>query len=398
MVFWTAVRKAIALPCLALAWLTVAASSCTGLREDSDAGTAPSASVPAERDAAPQDGDTTPDDAATTDARSPLGTYDEVQRTLEALRSPGPVTAQGSRGTCTDSYFTWRDLDGTIHAWSGATQARIDYPYKAPRAPFVPSDENVPVDTATFSELSVYRTDGVGAKLAGLAYATYYWATNDGVLRLDQTIDNVDQGGTKIRQWVRATGTTVDVTQVLPTRQPPSSYAEGRLVVPGSTVIPFPLYVVDVASKTTTSVTFDGAIGLRETLPMSLGLLVAYARTGPTSALRLHKGYRDADRVEVGDEIANRPNLFSDTSADEHKLLSRIASYGKWVVYDSSIGVFAFHLETGRIVPVQLGAGKKIFVVDVMCVMPTSRTLVYRKLGDTVGQIWTVPLDRLLPP
>ena len=372
--------------------------ACSALREDStDAGTGADAATALSDANAIEDSSPPTKDSSVPDGSTAIG-YDDTQRSLEAVRSPGPVTAQGSRGTCTDSSFAWRDMDGSIHSWSGTTRIRLDYPFKAPRpAGFFPSDVLMPVDDATFSELSVYRTDGTAGKLAGLEYATYFVAANDGVLRLDQKIANVDQGGTKIRRWIRSSGITEDVTTVLPTRQPPSSYGLGELVVPGDGAIPFPLYIVDVVQKTVASLTFDGALALRDTLPTSSGLLVSYARTGPTSALRLYKGNRDTNRVEVGDELANRPRLFSDTSPDEHKFLSRVATYGNWVIYDSSIGIFAFDLEKGRLVPVQLGEGKKAFLVDVLCVMSTAKLLAYRKAGDVIGQIWTVPLGSILP-
>jgi len=378
--------------------MLVSGWACSTLREDSTDSGSGTGATPDQTDAnVGEDSSPTPNDSSVPDGSPALG-YDVTQRSLEALRSPGPVTAQGSRGACTDSYFAWRDMDGTLHSWSGTARTRLDYPFKAPRqAGFFPSDVLMPVDDATFSELSVYRTDGTPGKLAGLEYATYFVAANDGVLRLDQKIANVDQGGTKVRRWIRSSGITEDVSTVLPTRQPPSSYGLGQLVVPGDGAIPLPLYLVDVVQKTVASVTFDGALSLRDTLPTSSGLLVSYARTGPTSALRLYKGNQDTNRVEVGDELANRPRLFSDTSPDEHKLLSRIATYGNWVIYDSSIGIFAFDLAKGRLVPVQLGEGKKAFLVDVLCVMPTAKLLAYRKLGDVIGQIWTVPLGSVLP-
>src|SRR5690606_23820315 len=54
-------------------------------------------------------------------------TYAEAQEALEPLRFPGPRTAAGSRGACTDNHFVWRDPNGALHSWSAATQSRTDY-------------------------------------------------------------------------------------------------------------------------------------------------------------------------------------------------------------------------------------------------------------------------------
>ena len=83
---------------------------------------------------------------------------------------------------------------------------------------------------------------------------------------------------------------------------------------------------------------------------------------------------------------------------DEHKLLNRIAAYEGWVLYDSAFGIFGFHLDRGLLVALQLGQGKKAFLVDSMCVMNKLGLLAYRLNGDATGQVFTVPLARVLPP
>src|SRR5690606_15502815 len=106
-----------------------------------------------------------------------------------------------------------------------------------------------------------------------------------------------------------ATGDTDDVTQVLPTQQPPAAFANGQLVIPGDVTIPHPLYLVDVAKKTVKSVEFDGAVTARQVLPSPEGLLVSYVRGGGKYALRLYRGDQDSAsaRYELGDDLANRP-------------------------------------------------------------------------------------------
>jgi hypothetical protein len=44
-----------------------------------------------------------------------------------------------------------------------------------------------------------------------------------------------------------------------------------------------------------------------------------------------------------------------------------------------------------------LAAGKTVGVPDVMCVLKDAGLLVYRLPGDTVGQIWAVPLASVVP-
>lgn len=378
--------------------------ACSSLREaDVDGGS----QVPGE-DA----GVLTPPPTGTSDADTPetsaqdssappstFGTYDDAQAKLAAFRKPGPVSTQGSTVTCSDNTLGIRDSDGTIHTWSATTSTLTNYTVKAPRmSTFTPSDTLVPVDSPTYTELSVYRTGQAALpKLAALPYAFNFIGAADGVIRLDQRIDNVALAGTKVRKWTESTGLTTDITDVLPTQQPPSSYGLGKVVIPGSTTIPYALYVVDVAAETVTSVTFDGSIGMRQSAPSRVGLLVSYARSGPTSALRLYRDYQNQNRVEVGDEIANLPQLFPEVNNLEHKFQVRVAPYGKWVFYDSAYGVWAYELDRGTLVPVQLGANKKAMLVDTLCVVPAAKLLAYREIGDPIGQVWLVPTDKVLP-
>jgi hypothetical protein len=51
---------------------------------------------------------------------------------------------------------------------------------------------------------------------------------------------------------------------------------------------------------------------------------------------------------------------------------------------------------SGVLRPVQLVAGKKTAVPDVLCVLGDENLLVYRMSGDTLGQIWAVPLAGVL--
>lgn len=364
----------------------------SALPED-DAGALPK---PSESSDASTPGTETPDSSA---PPSSFGTYDDARAKLAAFRKTGPVTTQGSTVTCSDNTLGIRDSDGTIHTWSATTSTLTNYTFKAPRmSTFTPSDTLVPVDSPSYSELSVYRTgQPTQPKLAGLPYAFNFIGAPDGVIRLDQRIDNVSLEGTKVRKWTEATGATTDISDVLPTQQPPSSYGLGKVVIPGSTTIPYPLYVVDVVAKEVTSVTFDGSIGLRQSAPSRAGLLVSYARSGPTSALRLYRNYQNGNRVEVGDEIANLPQLFPEVNNLEHKFQVRIAPYGNWVFYDSAYGVWAYELDRGTLVPVQLGADKKAMLVDTLCVMSGAKLLAYREIGDVNGQIWLVPTDKVLP-
>lgn len=188
--------------------------------------------------------------------------YDDVQKTLAAKRFPGPTTSQGSKGTCTKKYFVWKDNDGTLHSWAGKTQTKIDYAFKAQIRPyFVPADALIAVDQPSYTGIGVYETAAANTPVSTLPYSFNFVSANDGVIRLDQMIDGTSLGGTKVRRWVRATGAIEDITTtVLPTVEPPSSFVNDLLVIPGATTTPHPLYLVDVVKKTVTSVTFDGAV------------------------------------------------------------------------------------------------------------------------------------------
>jgi hypothetical protein len=328
--------------------------------------------------------------------------YDDVQKALAAKRFPGPTTAQGSRGYCTPKYFVWRESDGTIHSWAGKTQARIDYAWKAEgtRSYFVPADALIAADfLPSYSKIDVYDTTAANSHIGSLPYAFNFVSANDGVIRLDQKVDNVDVGGTKVRRWVRATGNTEDITNVLSTREPPSSFVNDMLVIPGGITIPYALYLVDVAKKTTGSVTFDGALALQQTERANDGLFVWYTRSGAAgSALRVYKNLQDdaASRFELGDELANRANYFVDGPMLEHKFLARIATWKRRVLYGSAYGIWAYDFVTATFAPVQLAPNKTTAVPDVMCVLTAEDLLVYRTTNDTVGQIWAVPLGSVL--
>jgi hypothetical protein len=390
-----------------LALVTVAfaaASGCGELREapieDGGATTSPG----------PDDGEggspTAGSDAGTEGGAGDAGpqvwaTYDEAQKALEAKRYPGPLTAQGSKGFCTANHFVWRDSDGTLHSWAAATQSRVDYTFENPvnRPFFAPSDAYILVDTPSFAELAVYETGKAKALVTTLPYAYAYAAGDGAVIRADQSVNNVSLGGTKVRRWTASSGITDDISQVLPTQQPPAAFANDELVIPGDVTVPHPLYIVNVAKKTTTSVVFDGGLTARQVLPSVEGLLVSYARSGGTSALRLYKGNQDtaAARYELGDELANRPPLYPDSPPKEHHLSVNIAMHGRRLIYDSVYGIFAYDFATTSLAPVQLGAGKAPLLIDVMCVIRDRRVLVYRDIQDKLGQIWVVPLASVLP-
>jgi hypothetical protein len=340
-------------------------------------------------------------DGPTDAPQGPLD-YDDVQAALQSKRSPGPTTAQGSKGYCTTKYFVWRETDGTLHSWAAKTQARIDYGFKAAstRPYFVPADGFIAVDVPTFAQLDVYRTNATSDLVTSIPYSHNFVSANDGVVRLDQIVDGTDVGGTKVRRWNAAGGATEDITAVLPTREQPSSFVNDALVIPGGLTIPYALYIVDVVKKTTGSVTFDGAIALQQTEQAAGGLVVAYVRNGGSgAALRVYKNNQDnpASRFELGDEVANRAAYFKEGPTLEHKFLTRIATWKQKILYASAYGIWSYDLPSGALAPVQLVAGKATAVPDVMCVLSESGTLVYRMSGDTLGQIWAVPLSAVLP-
>jgi hypothetical protein len=194
---------------------------------------------------------------------------------------------------------------------------------------------------------------------------------------------------------------TEDISAILTdVRQPPSSFVNDAVVIPASVTIPYALYIVDVVKKTTTSVTFDGALGLQQTEQSAPGLVVSYSRSGGVSAIRLYKGDHDdaASRFEIGDDVANRGPYFQDGPVGEHKFIAHITTWGQKLLYSSAFGIWSYDMVSGALAPVALAAGKRVGVPDVMCVVKDSGLLVYRLPGDTLGQIWAVPLASVIPP
>lgn len=382
------------------------ASACNDLRladRASDGGVAPSDEAGSGiDDGGAFDGQPGSDGSADGSAGPKL--YADVQAALEAKRSLGPVTAQGSKGYCTGKYFVWRESDGTLHSWAGKTQATIDYAFKAggSRPYFVPSDSLIGVDILPgYTGINVYRTDSANMLTTSIAYAFNFVSANNGIVRLDQVVNGTDVGGTKVRRWVSATMATEDViATVLPTREPPSSFVNDVVVIPGGVTIPYSLILVDVAAKATKSVTFDGALALSQTEKFAAGLAVAYVRNGTSgAALRVYKDDRDdpGSRFELGDELQNRgPYLADAPNALEHKFLTRITTWNQKILYASAYGIWSYDVATGALAPVQLVAGKKTAVPDVMCVLKDENVLVYRMSNDTVGQVWAVPLGGVL--
>lgn len=328
-----------------------------------------------------------------------LGSYDDEQKALEALRFPGPLTAQGSRGVCTKTHFVWRDGDGALHSWNGLTKAKTDYAFTTLYRPFwQPSDTYLPIDEN--NNVGVYAIGAPSSPVANIEYAFQFAASDDGIIRFDGRIGTTQLAGRKVRRWKPgpAGGTVEDISNELDTQQPPMSFENDEAVIPSSVNTPFALYIVNVAKKSTASVTFDGGLSIRQTHATPHGLFVSYARSGPTSALRLYKNNQNATRVEIGDELANRPNVFKDTTQVEHAFLTKVAVHENIVFYDSAIGIWAYDLITTALTPVQLGVNKTVMVPDTLCVLPKAGLLVYRINGDPVGQVWAVPITSVVPP
>lgn len=263
----------------------------------------------------------------------------------------------------------------------------------------MPSDGFIAVDVLpAYAQLDVYRADLPNSLAGSIPYSFNFVTASDGVIRLDQKIDNVDIGGTKVRRWNAASGLTEDLTAVLPTREPPSSFVNDSLVIPGGFTVPYALWLVDVVKKTTSSVTFDGGIALQQTEQGAGGLVISYVRNGAAgAAMRVYKNNQDvaSSRFELGDEVANRASYLADGPMLEHKFLTRVATWKQKVLYASAYGIWSYDLVAGSLVPVQLVAAKKTAVPDVMCVVRDADVLVYRMSGDTLGQVWAVPLNSL---
>jgi hypothetical protein len=391
--------------CLALGAAAALSAACNDLRlaePSSDGGVGPTDEAGVEVDGGGGDGQAAGDGGA--DSATGPKLYADVQAALEAKRFLGPVTAQGSKGYCTGKYFVWRDSDGTLHSWAGKTQAKIDYGFKAEgtRPYFVPSDSIIGVDVLPgYTGITVYRSDLPNTPVTSLAYAFNFVSANSGIIRLDQMVNGTDVGGTKVRRYNTTLMATEDIlATVLPTREPPSSFVNDVVVIPGGVTIPYSLILVDVAAKAAKSVTFDGALSLAQTEKFAAGLAVAYTRNGTSgSALRIYKDDHDdaASRFELGDELENRgPYLADAPNALEHRFVSRITTWNQKVLYASAYGIWSYDVATGALAPVQLVAGKKVGVPDVMCVLKDENLLVYRMTNDTLGQIWAVPLGGVL--
>jgi len=327
-----------------------------------------------------------------TDGGGGDGTWASAQAMLAAKKFPGPLTSQGSRGYCTESRFVWRDSDGTLHSWAASSQTKIDYAFKSPQGPaFFPGDSYLSVDHSDYSTLDIYDPSTTNALLSSLPYKYSSAGTGDGVVLGMQT-----GGGTKVQHWIASSGTTEDVSAILSTLQPPSSFGNNELVIPASVTIPYPLYIVNVVQKTTKSVTFDGSIGMYDTLSTPLGLVVSYARSGPVPNIRLYQGNSDSSRVEIADQLASIPLLYSDSPPNEHKFIAHIAHDGNNLLYASAYGIFAYAMDKGTLNALAIGPKNTTYVPDVMCVIPSARLLMFRIQGDSVGQAWALPLSGLL--
>jgi hypothetical protein len=314
------------------------------------------------------------------------------------------LIANGAKVACSDRYFFWRDPDGSVHAWEVATQKRIDYAFKADanRPFFYASDATVVVEVLpNRATLRAYDT-ATGNALGDVPYAVNFAARDKDVLRMDQFIDGQFLNGTRVRLQPPG-GAPRDVTSLLPTTQPPTSFDGQTLVIPGAYPVPFPLYIVHTARNAVDSVVFDGGIAYndaRATTGATPGLVVWYVRNGTDgNAIRVYRGFKNdaASRFELGDEVNNRPKVFADGPRLEHKFIARIETFGDKVLYGSTYGIWAYDLQSGKLQPAQLAAGEtEPLVAEFMCVTRASNTLMYRRQGDTVGQVWAVPLTRAL--
>ena len=357
------------------------------------------AAAPPEDGPAAQDASCASECGAGPDASSGALLYDDVQKKLEAKRSAGPTIKQGSKGYCTPRYFVWHEADGTVHSWAPSTRTRIDYGFKAGlyERPHFASDSLMAVGPNPAS-IDIYRTDLANSPVASIPPAFRFFAASDGIIRVDLEREDGGVGfrGATVRRWNAASGVTEDLTAVLPAVQPPSSFVNDILVIPGGSTIPYALWLVDVVKRTTASVTFEGG-ALQQTERGAGGLVVAYTRSGGSGAVRVYKNDQDGagSRFELGDEVAKLPPYFVDPPSLEHTYVSRVATWGPKVIYSGVHGIWSYDLATGALAPVQLVAGKQVAVPDLMCVVRDANVLVYRMAGDTTGQVWAVPLNSL---
>jgi hypothetical protein len=325
------------------------------------------------------------------------GTYEAAQAALEKVRYPGPTTAQGSTGRCTESRFVWRDSDGSLHSWKASDESRVDYTFKQPTTAnfFWPSDTYMPVDHPDYSTIDVYDTTQASSLVQALPYAYDTAGGTDGIYLFAQ-VGNVPNQQTQAKHWTQSNNMTVNLGMQIPTPQPMSVFRHGYAIYPESVNAPFALYIFDTTGGTQTSVTFDGGTSIYDTLPVPSGLVVSYARSGPVPSIRLYQNDSDTMRTEIGDEVANMAPLFSDSPANEHKFIAHITADGDNLLYASAFGIFSYAIGKGTLRAVQLGPNKTVFVPDIMCVIESQHLLVYRVQGDTVGQIWAVPLPGIL--
>lgn len=341
-----------------------------------------------------------------TDATSPPATrpyYADVQAVLQAKRFAGPKTSFSAREHCTPSYFVWVDDKKAVHSWRGTTKARIDYGFadNGFHSYLFPSDAFFTVERP-FVFLDVYRMNAANMLAASIPYSENFVSTSDGVILLDQKLDGVDLGGTKVRRWNATSMMTEDITGVLPTRESPSGFVDDTLVIPGATNAPYPLYIVEVVKKTSSTVTYSNGGQLLQTEPSADGLLVAYSGgTAGGSSLRLYKGNADtaASRLEVGQEIDALPAYFEDppTNGQEHDFRPTIATWGKKILFASEFGIWSYDRASKALVPVQLNAGKAPGPPGVMCVIRDAGLLVYQAKDDKDHQVWAVPLSATFP-
>ena len=348
----------------------------------------------------PADGGGTQGDATSPPLERPY--YADVQAVLAAKRFAGPTTGAFARGHCTPSYFVWTNSDKSVHSWRATTKARIDYGFtdNGYHSYLFPSDFFFTVERP-FVFLDVYRVDVPNTLASSIPYSENFVSASDGVILLDQKIDSVDLGGTKVRRWNASSMLTEDITGVLATHEPPSSFVNDTLVIPGAKDAPYPFYIVDVVKKTSRTVTYGNGNLVLQTEPSEGGLLVAYVAGSAGSALRLYKDNVDnaASRLELGQDIDALPPQFEDppTTGQEHDFRPMIATWGKKILFASDYGIWSYDRASKVLAPVQLNAGKVPGPPAMMCVIRDAGLLVYRMNNDVDNQVWAVPLSATFP-